>query len=89
MATTAVVILGAINDRTSCIKLGGDVSPPPGIGIVRLRDVAGRSLIAIELDSISDKDNTVASDTAAAGTVLHVLGLAHIAHQRGYGIGLG
>ena len=87
------------HDGTALTELFLNDGCPLGIGVQGGTTAVGTGLldhahgllvIAEKLECIDNQDNTVDIDTAtagSAGTIGHVLGLANIAHQGGYGIG--
>ena len=92
---TGVAAHGAEHDGTACCHLLLDQRCPLRVGVQGraaavgaglLHEARGAGVVAEEGERVADVANAVHAHTATAGrarAVAHVLGLAHIAHQRG------
>ena len=90
---------GTEHDGTSLGKFLLHKGSPLGIGIEGSTTTIGAGLldhaygllvVAEELERVSNQNNTIGIYTTSnrGATISHVFGLAHIAHQRCYGVSL-
>ena len=87
MACSRVVVIGAINDGASSSQFVLDEVTPLGVTVVGISQVIGLEQelgILVILEELDSPQNIFTQSPAATDGIVHLLGLADVAHQVGH-----